>query len=236
MSHSTSRRFRPLKTALLAVALGVLGWGAIELPALKRHVFIASHAETRTVALLSQLAQRPAKTILVGDSIVEYVALDRLCGVPVLTAGVSGARVEEIIGLARRITDAAKPDRVVVAIGVNDTVRGAETSIEDFTASYRRLLDLWRGADVRLAVATLAPVAESGPLGRSHFDPDRMRRLNDAIRRIAEEKSLPVVPLDTLPTTAAGDLRADLSADGVHLTPEGYRLWLAKIEDGVCAK
>ncbi len=236
MSLPSSPRFRPMTTLFLAAALGVLGWGAMRLPDIKRHVFIASHAETRTVALLSQIAQRPAEAMIVGDSIVEYVALDRLCGTPVVTAGVSGARVYEIFDLAQRVTAAAEPKLVVVAIGVNDTVRGSETSIEDFAAAYRRLLDIWREGGARLAVATLVPVASTGPLGASHFDPDRMRRLNDVIGSLAGERGIPVIPLHTLPKSPTGDLRSDLSKDGVHLTAEGYRLWVAAIEGAVCAK
>jgi lysophospholipase L1-like esterase len=164
------------------------------------------------------------------------VQLDRLCGVPTLAAGVSGARVDEIVDFSHRIVAAADPETIVVAIGVNDTVRGFETDDAAFTASYRRLLAPWTGGRARLVLATLMPVADEGPLGREHFDPTRMARLNEIVRGLADETGLAVIPLDRLPTVASGGLRPDLTDDGVHPTPEGYRHWIAAIEGAVCPK
>lgn len=236
----TDRARSPLRRiatiALLVTALVGTGWLAIRLPAFKRHVFIAAHAQTRAVAALSHLRQRPVKTVIVGDSIVEFLQLDRLCGVPVLAAGVTGAQVDEIVDFSHRIVAAADPETIVVAIGVNDTVRGYETDYEAFTASYRRLIAPWTGGRARLALATLVPVADEGRLGREHFDTARIGRLNEIVRGLAAEKGLPVIPLDRLPTTASGGLRPDLTDDGVHPTPEGYRHWVAAIEGTICPK
>lgn len=237
MTDRARSRLRRIATiVLLVTALAGTGWLAIRLPAFKRHVFIASHAETRAVAALSHLRQRPVKTVIVGDSIVEFLQLDRLCGVPALAAGVTGAQVDEIVDFSHRIVAAADPETIVVAIGVNDTVRGFETGDEAFTASYRRLLAPWTGGRARVVLATLMPVADEGRLGREHFDRGRMGRLNEIVRALAGEAGLPVVSLDRLPTTASGGLRPDLTDDGVHPTPEGYRHWVAAIEGTVCPK
>ena len=233
-AHSPLGRIATI--ALLVTALVGTGWLAIRLPAFKRHVFIAAHAQTRAIAALSHLRQRPVKTVIVGDSIVEFVQLDRLCGVPVLTAGVTGAQVDEIVDFSHGIVAAADPETIVVAIGVNDTVRGFETEDQAFTASYRRLIAPWKGGRARLALATLVPVADEGRLGREHFDPARIGRLNEIVRGLAAEAGLPVIPLDRLPTTASGGLRPDLTDDGVHPTPAGYAYWVAAIEGTICPK
>lgn len=228
------RRTVPVATLVVAAVLAGLWWGARELKPLHRDLTFGHHAWIRAEVAASQARQHPPEIVVFGDSIVEAAHLPELCGRPALAVGAWGARVGELARLAPDLVAAAKPARIVVAVGVNDAARRDPTDPDAFVAAYRALIAPWRASGLAVDLATLAPVVEAAPLGDVNFDPARMRRLDERIRALAAEQGAGLIPLDTLPQTATGGLRPDLSDDGVHLTPEGYRLWRETIETAIC--
>ena len=89
-------------------------------------------------------------------------------------------------------------------------------SYEDFV---RFLLDEFKGTPLILLLTTHVT------------DAARDRRVvarNDAVKKIAEKYSLPTVDLYTV--TAENDI---VGADGVHLTPEGYKMLAEAVVDAV---
>ncbi|MDK9695222.1 MAG: SGNH/GDSL hydrolase family protein [Siculibacillus sp.] len=194
----------------------------------------AAHARLRGQALLSRVAQRPPATLVFGDSLVEGTAIDELCGEPALAAGAWGARLADIAAIAAPIVAAAKPNRVVVVVGINDAIRARATDPTAFAAAQRALIESWRAAGISVSLATLAPIVRGRPLGDAHFDPAHVARLNREIRALAADLGSRLVAFDTLADTPDG-LDPTLAPDGVHPNPAGYRRWHAKLEEAVCA-
>ena len=63
--------------------------------------------------------------VVMGDSITAFAPLpDRVCGRPVIKAGVGGAGTNDFIGLSRVLLAMKRPSMIVVALGAND-VRAA---------------------------------------------------------------------------------------------------------------
>ena len=90
---------------------------------------------------------------------------------------------------------------------------------EAYESFVRFLLDEFKGTPVILLLTTHVIGA------------DRDKRVvarNEVVMKIAEKYSLPTVDLYTL--TANDDL---ISADGVHLTPDGYKLLAKELVDAV---
>jgi acyl-CoA thioesterase I len=201
-----------------------------------------------------------SRVVLVGDSITDagrrvdtefglghgYAArVAGVCGrhgVEVLNRGVNGHRVVDL--QARWDVDvlALEPDLVSIKIGVNDTWRrydaGEATSVEQFEAGYRDLIDRTRagapGAEIVLVEPFLVPVRAEQWAWREDLDPKIQ-----VVRRLAVEHGLPLVATDgpfAEAVAASGSGPQAWAYDGVHPTPAGHdllaRAWLSVVRLG----
>lgn len=176
--------------------------------------------EKRSRALLYHARQRPSGgAIALGDSITELTHFTELCGRPALNAGLTGARLEDILPLADRILPIVQPEIVTVAIGINDSRKSFNTPIGAWEAAYKTLLGKLAGRHVMLI--EIQPVEDGKPLGPNYFDRASIAERNRVIRRLGRSFHIPVV---AAPGSAAG-----MTEDGAHLNPEGARRWLAHL-------
>jgi lysophospholipase L1-like esterase len=215
------RRFiLPLAALVLGLALGVgvmkLRWPHLEY----------SHLDGRSAAIASHAALAgPIETVVVGDSLVERAVIPALCGGSVLNAGIGGARVHEI---DLTMTEPARPKRIVIAVGVNDAQTADRFDLNLFASSYAHLVDQAKARAASVSVGLVGPIASTGPLGSGHYSRDRIGQMNGAIRKVAAARGVRVIDFPAA-LGSNGDLPAAYTRDGVHLTPEGYKPWLAAL-------
>lgn len=128
--------------------------------------------------------------------------------IQVLNAGVSGDTVAQ--GLAR-LPDvlARRPDVLVVALGVNDGLRGLP--LEGVEAGLRRILEEGRAAGSRLLLVGVRLPARDGV--------DRARRFEQIFVRLAAEQQVALVP-DLLAGVAGHP--EFLFRDGLHPNAPGH--------------
>jgi lysophospholipase L1-like esterase len=186
------------------------------------------------MAIESQGRQGSYNTVVFGDSIVEFAAIDGVCGGGILNAGVAGVRVEDLMQLAPAIGASVKPHMAIIAIGANDAARQFRTDAARFAASYRHLVESLQALDISLKLATIAPFGNHATSASGPYDPLHSSELNAQIRSVARDLALPVIDFAEMPKTASGALRADLTTDGVHLTSGGYQEWLSLLARAVC--
>jgi phosphatidylinositol alpha 1,6-mannosyltransferase len=122
--------------------------------------------------------------------------------------------------LSRFITTfvADAPDVVVLQEGYNDVAQTANDviGIENAIAGIRELAGEARRRGARVFICTLAP----GRPGRIQIQRSALEYINDQLRTIARNEGAVLVDLygALLP-----DVNANVSIDGLHLTPLGYR-------------
>lgn len=150
--------------------------------------------------------------------------------------GVSGDRVYDLESRWERDCLRLRPDWVSILIGINDTWRrydsGIISPIEEFAASYRRILNMTverTGARLILCDPFVLPYPEDRLAWREDLNP----RI-DAVRELARQFSAIYVPLDGI--FAAACLRQQPSfwaPDGVHPSLAGHGLiaeaWLEAV-------
>lgn len=207
------------------------------------------------VTLLGQEAKVTAEshpkrlTILAGDSLSLWFPADLLPQEDVwLNQGISG---ETSFGLLRRLNlfDQTQPDTVFVMIGINDLIRGI--SPETLLANYREIMLHLKKAhpQAQIVVQSILPHAGSR-LQRSPTDgatrrgqtpapweahlaivPNRdIQQLNQTLDNMAAAAGLDYLDLYPFFTDANGDLAADLTTDGLHLSVKGYYVWRSRLQ------
>ncbi|MBW4690507.1 MAG: hypothetical protein KME27_01935 [Lyngbya sp. HA4199-MV5] len=188
-------------------------------------------------------------TVLAGDSLSLWFPPDLLPqGHVWLNQGISG---ETSFGLLRRLKlfDRTQPETVFVMIGINDLIRGIST--ETLLANYREILLHLKKAhpQAQIVVQSILPHAGSrlqrsptlsSPLPdqpltlwkpRLAIVPNHyIQQLNESLAAMAKAEGLDYLDLYPSFTDANGDLAADLTTDGLHLSVKGYQVWRSRLQ------
>ncbi|HEX2949057.1 MAG TPA: SGNH/GDSL hydrolase family protein, partial [Armatimonadota bacterium] len=144
-----------------------------------------------------------------------------------INRGVSGNRIYDMESRWTEDCIALQPDLVSILIGINDTWRRYDSDllspIAEFEESYRRLLDRLR-TETDTQILLLEPFVLPTPQDRERWREDLDPRIG-AVRRVARDYHLPLLPLDGLFAAAAAKREPEFwAADGVHPTQAGHAL------------
>ena len=182
------------------------------------------------------LAARNPKnvTVLLGDSITLWFPQELLPGRKTwLNQGISG---QSSGGLLERLDlmDGLQPEAIYIMVGINDLVWGKQD--EYLLKSYEGIIHYLKQAhpQAKVVVQSILPHgAENSTWGGRDrllvLPNSRIRLVNQELQAIAN--AYDVYFLDLYPLFADGDgnLRADLTTDGIHLNRAGYLVWRTAI-------
>lgn len=174
-------------------------------------------------------------TILAGDSISLWFPPELLPpGTTWLNQGISG---EVSDGLYKRLKlwDDLKPDAVFVMIGINDLLRGIDdgTILDNHWRIVRDLRE--HHPEATVVVQSILPHGgeEATWEGRDRLldiPNDRIRELNRELQDLAEAEGAKYLDLFSLFADDQGNLRSELSTDGLHLNEQGYWVWRSALQ------
>ncbi|MEC4984120.1 MAG: GDSL-type esterase/lipase family protein [Oscillatoria sp. PMC 1068.18] len=176
--------------------------------------------------LLQQEAQALAKgqgknrlNVLVGDSLSMWFPSQLLPqGKFWLNQGISGENSTQVL---QRIPafEKTRPETIYVMVGINDLRQGATD--ETILSNIRQIVQNLRAShpETEVVVQSILPTRLASLPG------DRIRRLNREIIFIAKQEGASYLNLHRLFVDADGQLRADLTTDGLHLNRKGYQVW-----------
>lgn len=171
------------------------------------YFYDAMRIDLRSFVVKLHLSLVEEPVIFLGDSIVQRAPLpSSICGHPVVNAGIEATSSKTYLPIARRLS--WRGTLIVVAIGLNDAKIPVN---EDFPNSYRELVDHLAPAPLMFAGIT--------PQGSPSYDSEAAERENMTIEAEARARNAPFIDFQS---AMQGN---GLTLDGVHLSPEGYRLW-----------
>lgn len=140
--------------------------------------------------------------------------------------GISGNRIYDLEDRLERDVLSLNPTVVSILIAINDTWRrydsNKESVIEEFTASYTRVLERLTGAGIRVLLLEpfLLPVPEDRATWRVDLDPKI-----HAIRDLARQFNTGYLALDGIFATASTKRESAFwLPDGVHPSAAGHAL------------
>lgn len=158
-----------------------------------------------------------------GDSITQkFEWADALPGIRVANRGIGSDTTEGM--LARIDSVAALSPRVIsLMAGINDLLSNTP---DETIVTYRALLTALRQQlpDTQIIVTSVLPVSES------HSIPaENIVALNNLLKPLCEEFGITYLDLFNEFADEFGNLLPVYDLDGVHLTVQGYLLWLSKL-------
>ena len=159
--------------------------------------------------------------VCLGDSITQkFEWQDALPGWRVANRGIGSDTTRGMLSRLDSVT-ALAPSIISLMAGINDL--GNRTP-EDTAESFAALLDAISQdlPECKVIVSSVLPVAETHPI-----DNKNVCILNDAIKSLCQERGLRYLDIYDAFADEDGYLKPEYDMDTVHLTPEGYRVWLS---------
>src|ERR1700756_1614986 len=158
-----------LRTRLLLVALTLVG--AIAVATRLIWPFQLELDRERFFAVQAAIRDAPNPVIIFGDSIVQGAALpSKVCGVPVVNAGVRGAGVGYFLRHSAQLLGSSRPRLIVLAVGINNAALREKREVDFHNRYQRAVASLTQRAPV--VVATVTPIKDGHFVSSYGYSPE----------------------------------------------------------------
>jgi lysophospholipase L1-like esterase len=177
--------------------------------------------EAKAIAL-GQGANR--LSIIVGDSLSMWFPKEKLPpGKLWLNQGISG---DTSGGVLKRLSyfSETRPDVIYVMAGINDLRKGANDVA--ILRNHRRILRSLRSSHPQTQIIVQSIL----PTRLPKISNNRIRHLNAQIASIAKAEGANYLNIHPWFADFQGNLREDLTTDGLHLSINGYDVWRSAIQ------
>jgi lysophospholipase L1-like esterase len=163
-------------------------------------------------------------SILVGDSLSLWFPKEKLpTGKLWLNQGISGDTSE---GVFKRLSafSATRPDVIYLMVGINDLRKGATD--QSILVNSSRIIRSLRQSHPKsqIIVQSILPVLSQ------KIPNSRIRHINSQLAVIAKKQGVNFLNIHNWFTDLDGNLRPELTTDGLHLSPAGYQVWQFALE------
>lgn len=163
-------------------------------------------------------------SIMVGDSLSMWFPPEKLpSGKLWLNQGISG---DTSGGILKRLKafSATRPEVIYVMAGINDLRKG----IDDKTIlrNHRQIIRKLRQAhpNTQIFVQSILPTR------LTKISNSRIRQINLQLAVIAKQEKANYLNIHCWFTDSEGNLRLELTTDGLHLSREGYDIWRSALQ------
>ncbi|MBR5465343.1 MAG: GDSL family lipase [Alistipes sp.] len=169
--------------------------------------------------------------VWMGDSLTEQAWWGFLTKEsPIVNRGIGGDNTRGMLARLPEILDFA-PRKIFLMAGVNDL--SGNRPVEEVAGNVRKMLEMIRervpGCQVYLQ-SVITPnndvLAYAYIKNKQHL----MRALNKEYQAMCEEGLATWVDLTPLMHNEQGELKEELTKDGIHLHPEAYEIWVAHLK------
>lgn len=166
---------------------------------------------------------RPGDIVFLGDSLTAGARWPEMFpGRPVRNRGIRGDTAK---GILRRLGPIVrgKPGQVFLMAGTNDL--GFGRSVSETLETLEQIIER-----IRQRSPTTEVIVQSVLPRQADFH-ERITKLNDELQRVCNERTVRYCDLHAAFANEQGELRPELTNDGLHLLGPGYALWAERIRD-----
>ncbi len=189
-------------------------------------------------AALAPPTPKENRVIFLGDSITDYWKLpDYFPGKPYINRGIDGQTTPQMLVRFQQDVINLHPKVLIILAGTNDIagVTGP-TRNEDIEANYSSMAELARAHHIRVVFASLLPAHNYTPESKESFalrPRERILALNAWLKSYCAKNGLVYLDYFSALVDSTGMLRRDLSDDGLHPNPAGYKLMAPLAEKAI---
>lgn len=173
--------------------------------------------------------------VMLGNSLTNGCEWHELLNNPkVISRGITGDIVQGIHDRLQPVLD-GRPAKIFLLVGVNDVSH--DLTADSIATALQGLIHRIRTATpgTRLYVQSLLPINNSfGRYKRIVGKEQVIRDINARLRPIAEEEGATYIDLYDTFADSEGNLRSDLTNDGLHLLGPAYLLWRDRLLPYLC--
>ena len=177
--------------------------------------------------LFDQLGVRSDNIVMLGNSITHYTEWCELLDNPkVRYRGISGDVVQGIQDRLESVTS-GHPAKIFLLIGVNDVSH--DLTADSIVTAQLALIDriMRETPTTKLYVQSVLPINNNFGRYKKLIGKEQVvRDINAKLRPEVEKRGLPWIELYSAMVDDEGNLRKDLTNDGLHLLPEAYEIWI----------
>jgi lysophospholipase L1-like esterase len=173
--------------------------------------------------------------VLVGDSITEgFDVAKYLPGRRVINRGIGADVIGNALpaddkrGVLKRLDESffnLPATDAFLLIGINDL--GDSHTPDQLEAGYREILEKVKQGAPRLKVHVQSLLPTRGNFAKHSAN---VNDFNERLQKLAKEFGYDYIDLHSLMADDKGELKQELTADGLHINADGYKIWKAEIE------
>ena len=186
----------------------------------------------RKRAMHESMPEVQSAIVMLGNSLTEHGHWNELFpGLPLLNRGIGG---DNIRGMTERLSGILRqqPEKIFIMAGINN-ILFRNCPIPELTEGMEEMIRMIRtqSPETRIFIQSVLPVNDDNA-GSNHLISKKNAKIQDFNLRLAaicSQQSIQFINLFESFVDRNGNLKSDLSTDGIHLNPRGYKLWASLI-------
>lgn len=168
----------------------------------------------------------PVDKVFVGDSITDHGEFQEYFPEEVVLN--RGIGEDETKGVLNRIDEVVNrnPKEVFILIGINDIQSKVEKDV--FQKNIEKVVDSFDKDSTTVVLQSILPI--NNKAFHNKISNGRVHQFNEVLQKIAEEKGIQYIDLHRHFEDEKGQLKKELTVDGIHLNGKGYDIWMNNLK------
>ena len=182
--------------------------------------------QEKIVTQTKKVKQISPNNVFLGDSLTDYFDLDAaFADYSVVNSGIAGNTTENVLADLTHRVSIFNPSQVFVWLGTND-LRDGKTP-EQTLESLQTIIDQIQTERslAKITLISLIPVnSQVDPYTVGLRSNDQIQKVNLGLRETAKKEKLDYIDLYSSLKDDQGNLKAEYTVDGLHLSDAGYQV------------